>query len=341
MDDISAVPDDAGLSYPDDAETAAAQVCATADDAPAAQEDAPEAAGGSIAAAVVAPAAAALLPSLHLTPLVVAARAGDDIEIVELLRRGASPRAVCLAIPVLARRHELPCYDTHALFEAVRARSESCVRALLAAPGIDPNQPATSVRLSALGDAAARGDADMCALLLADGRVDAGAAAGGAVAAHGALLAAMVGSVPTLAAFAQAGALPADLEAQLIQTATSNGRHEALAFLQGYFIDSTPWSSLPPFEAAICVRRTIDRVGGVDADGLIDVRTLEAVLSSLGIALSAEEADEAFVALNVVGDGRIDVSALTAWLLGDAAWKEALELAAKTGENGLAGIVLV
>jgi hypothetical protein len=335
---MDAATDDAGLSYSADAATVEAQLCA---DFAAARADAdPEAEGGSVASLHVAPAAAVLLPSLHVTPLVVAARAGDEIEIIELLRRGASPRAVCLAIPVLPRRHELPCYDTHALFEAVRARSESCVRALLAAPGVDPNQPATSARLSALGDAAARGDADMCALLLADGRVDAGAAAGGAVAAHGALLAAMVGSVPTLAAFAQAGALPAELETQLIQTATENGRHEALAYLQGYFIDSTPWSSLPPFEAAICVRRAIDRVGGGDADGLIDVRTLEAVLSSLGIALSAEEADEAFIALNVVGDGRIDVSALIAWLIGDAAWKEALEVSAKTGGNGCAGIVL-
>ena len=281
-----------------------------------------------------------LLPSLHLTPLIAAARAGDAVEVKLLLSRGAPPCGICLAIPAVPRRQELPYYETHALFEAVRARSAPCVLALLNAAEIDPNQPATTSRFSALGDAAARGDAEMCALLLSDERVDPGAAAGGVIALHGALLAAMVGSVPTLAAFARVGALSPSLQPALTRTAAANGRTAALAFLQGFYIHIARWAALPPFEAAVAVHLAVTRIGGADSDGLLDSRAFEAVLAVLGIALSADEMEEAFAALNSTGDGRVNIDALSAWLLGDAAWREALESAVGAGENGYAGVAL-
>ena len=282
-----------------------------------------------------------LLPSLHLTPLIAAARAGDAVEVSELLTRGAPPNGVCLATPSIPRRHELPCYETHALFEAVRARSTQCVRALLAAPGIDPNQTATAARLSALGDAAGRGDAEMCGLLLADERVDPGTVAGGVIAVHGALLAAMVGSVPTLAAFAKSGALPLSLEPALSRTAAANGRTAALAFIQGFFVQTVRWATLPPLQAAVAVHLAAKRIGCTDSEGLIDARSMDAVLAVLGITLSADEVEEAFAALNAVGDGRVNVDALCAWLLGDHAWREALEASTEAGKEGFGGIVLI
>jgi len=337
-DDADLVDVGAGAGAPSDAPSDAPADAALAASGGA---DAPPAGAGGASPAGGAPARAPpALPSRHLTPLVAAARAGDGAEVARLLAAGADPRAVCLAAPSLPRRHESPAYETHALFEAVRARAAGAARALLADARTDPNQPATAVRASALGDAAARGDAEFVALLLADARIDAGAPAGGRVAAHGALLAAMAGSVPALAAFARAGALPRALEPALARTAAANARPAALAFLQGYFVDAARWATLPPLEAAVAVRRAAARTRAADADGLLDVRGLDAVLAALGVTLSAEEADDAFAALNAAGDGRVDVDALTAWLLGDTAWRDALAASAGAGAAGFAGVTL-
>jgi hypothetical protein len=275
---------------------------------------------------------------MPVSALVAAVRQNDLPGVLTLLSAGADPCEMTLVEPVVLRRQEAPLYATHALFEAVRQRSAPIVRALLRAPGSDPNAPATPLALTALGDAAARGDAAMCAILLEDARVDA-AVAGGSVAAHAALLAAMAGSVPTLAALARGGALPRALEPALARTAAANARADALAFVQRHFAESAPWETLPALEAAVAVRRAVERTGAADAHGLVDARGFDAVLGALALSLSAEERAEAFAALNAGGDGRVDVDALSAWLLGDAVWKEALAAAAERG-GGYGGVSL-
>ena len=258
---------------------------------------------------------------MPLSALVFAARHGDVGSVQALLAAGADPSEVCLAEPAALRRQEWPLYPTHALFEACRARSAPVIAALLALPGLDVNQPA-SASLTAFADACARGDVEVAEQLLRDPRTDTGAPCTGV--AHPALFAAMSGHVGLLRALARHGVLAGALEGPLLRTAAANGRAEALSFLQAHFIDAQPFLTLTPGQQVVKLRREFRALDG-DGNGYVDRQELALLLGALGLGLTTEERDEAFVALDTARDNRITLDQLCAYLLGERGWKRALE----------------
>lgn len=266
------------------------------------------------------------------TALMYAVRHGDLAVVESLLSSGVNVVEVCLVEPAVLRRQESPLYPSHALFEAVRSRNAAVVSALLASPGIDVNQPATSLSLTAFADACSRGDVEMAELLLRDPRCDSGAACSGV--AHPALFGAMLGHVGLLKMLAGHGVLGAALEGPLLRTAAANGRGEALRFLQAHFIDSQPFLSLSPGQQVVKVRREFKSLDA-DGNGYVDRGELEELLGTLGLGLTKEEAQEAFLALNTANDNRITLDQLCAYLLGEKGWKRGLEELKEAG--GYAG----
>ena len=268
---------------------------------------------------------------MPLTALVLAARHGDVETARALLAAGADPTEVCLAEPVLLRRQEAPHYPTHALFEACRARCAPLIAALLAAPGTDVNQPA-SCSLTPFADACARGDVQVAELLLQDPRCDASAPCTGV--AHPALFAAMAGHTGLLRLLAAHGVLTPALEGPLLRTAAANGRPEALALLQAHYIDAQPFLALTPGQQVVKLRREF-RALDADGNGYVDRGELARLLGALGLGLTTEESREAFLALDTARDSRVTLDQLSAYLLGERGWRQALEELREAG--GYAG----
>lgn len=239
----------------------------------------------------------------------------------------------CTVEPVVLRRQESPAYQTHALYEAVRSRSVPVVRALLQAPGVDINQLATSLGMTAFADACSRGDVEMMQLLLehrCDPRI------GCAGVAHPALFPAMAGDVEALKALMKARVVGKALEVPLLRTAAANGRVEALYYLQSHLIDSQPFLALTPGQQVVKLRREFKALD-LDGNGFVDRGELGELLVKLGLGLTTEETEEAFLALDTAKDGRITLDLLSAYLLGDQGWRGALDEMAKAG--GYAGEV--
>ena len=269
---------------------------------------------------------------MPITALVYAARHGDLAAVLSLLsQRDTNVQEVCLVEPVLLRRQETPLYPTHALFEACRSRSLPVIRALLQSPHININQPA-SCSLTPFADACCRGDVEVAEALLADPRCDASAGCTGV--AHPALFGAMAGHVALLRLLAAQGVLSGALEGPLLRTAAANGRSEALRFLQAHYIDAQPFLTLSPGQQVVKVRRefkAIDR----DGNGFVDRGELVQLLGVLGLGLTTEETQEAFLALDTARDNRVTLDQLCAYLMGERGWKRGLEELKEAG--GYAG----
>jgi hypothetical protein len=258
---------------------------------------------------------------MPITALIAAARAGDAARVAALLDSGADPNETSLVEPTQLRRQETPLYATTALFEAARARCLASIAALLGA-GADPNQPATPLGLTPFADAVGRCDEEVAAALLAGGADPSRGCAG---VAHPALLAAASGCTPVLRALlARPGALPAHLEPHALRAAAAGGRARALALLQAAFIDAHAFDTLTAGQRAVRLRREFSKIDA-DGNGYVDEGELGALLRAVGVALTKEEAREAFAALDTAGDGRARLEEVGAWLLGDAAWRDAGE----------------
>jgi len=175
--------------------------------------------------------------------------------------------------------------------------------------------------MTAFADACARGDVEMAELLLKDSRVDPSVGCSGV--AHPALFPAMGGNLVMLKALAQARVLTKALQAPLLRTAAANGRTEVLSWLQAFYIDSQPFLSLTPGQQVVKLRREF-KVLDVDGNGYVDRAELGELLGKLGLSLTTEESEEAFLALDTARDGRVTLDQLSAYLLGEAAWRSAL-----------------
>jgi len=274
---------------------------------------------------------------MPVTPLVAAVRHNDLLVVSRLCAAGVDVNEVCEVEPVVQRRHESPLYRTTPLFESVRQRNKEIIGALLARPDLDPNKTGTDLQLTPFADAISRGDIDMAGFLLEDARVD--PSIGSRVAAHPALYGAMMGNLDVLNFFANHPARmmhPDDvtLEDMLYRTAAANGQKAALELIQNYYIDSRPLDKLTPGRQLVKIRREFNKIDD-DGNGFCDEGEVRSLFVALGLPLTDEEQNEAFMTLNTAGDNRIDLDELTSFWLGPENFKLALsELSAVGGYGG-------
>lgn len=271
---------------------------------------------------------------MPLTKLIAAIRHHDEAHLKELL---ADPETdvneMCFVEPVIPRRHELPVYRTHALFEAQRQSNRALVSMLLTRPDIDVNATATSLDITAFGDAVMRGDAEMTELLIDDPRVD--TTKGCKIVSHPAILAAMNGNTAVIEVFVKYGLIDENLRLKLRQAATLNRRGDTLAYVETSGVDVISFDSLSPEQQMIKIRREFAKIDD-DGNGFVDSSELDLLLVALGYQLTAEELDEAFRVLDTAGDNRIDLDELSAFLMGEEKYKFAVrELAATGGYGGI------
>jgi hypothetical protein len=177
----------------------------------------------------------------------------------------------------------------------------------------------------------------MAGFLLEDARVD--PSIGSRVAAHPALYGAMMGNLDVLNFFANHPARmmhPDDvtLEDMLYRTAAANGQKAALELIQNYYIDSRPLDKLTPGRQLVKIRREFNKIDD-DGNGFCDEGEVRSLFVALGLPLTDEEQNEAFMTLNTAGDNRIDLDELTSFWLGPENFKLALsELSAVGGYGG-------